>query len=109
MQLFKRCSKTDDTGTDLLLFQLTSFLVRISFKDKLCANIIKQDEGLLDECIEQYRQNHGNYYQVSGPNINNQTQSNNYRNNSNHNQSDNHQKKKSAIKGFNMRRAINNQ
>ena len=128
IQLFKRCSKTDDTGTDLLLFQLTSFLVRMSFKNETMAAIIRQDEGLLDECMEEYRHNHSHHYQVSnqyggphsgGPMGGNRSGYNmnrgggNGSNNNNNgggggggggNNNNDGSGKKSMIKGFNMRR-----
>jgi len=61
VQLLRRCAKTDDTGTDLLLFQLTSCLISLSFKNELIASIVKHDEELLEEVQEEYRANHSHY------------------------------------------------
>ena len=61
--LLHRGSKTDNTGTDLLLFQLSSFLAQLAFKDKhVGAELKDKNPDLLDECVEEYRHNHGQQY-----------------------------------------------
>jgi len=65
IQLLVRCSDTDDTGTDLLLYQLCSFLIRLSFKNELIASIVKQkkigDDSLLDTIDRNYSSKHQQY------------------------------------------------
>ena len=106
MTLFRRCSKTDDTGTDLLLFQISSFLVRLSFKNGDAAKLVMKQPDVLEQCRDEYHLKHSRHHQYQHHGQHHAA--NNHHTNHDHHQQGNASSAKSRRpKGFNMRPPAN--
>ena len=60
----RRCSKTNEKGTDLLMYALISWFSSMTLKHGKFGEHLRKDNGFLGEIMRNYEQNHGTTYEI---------------------------------------------